>query len=366
MILSLETIQAKKKEFQEMISSLDLDQKKEKIKKLNDKVNSDDFWQDRDQAVKISKELENLKKELAIWEGLEKKIDDIEEFFLEFGQSEEEDENFRKEIEQNYQDFINELKKQEFSLLFGDKYDAQNVILSIHAGTGGIDAQDWAAILERMILRFSERKNYKVNIFDRTIGMEAGIKSVVLNISGDFVYGNLKSENGVHRLVRISPFDAEAMRHTSFALIEVIPEIDETEDIDIKNEDLKIDTFRSQGAGGQHVNTTDSAVRLTHLPSGIIVKSQSQRSQHQNKETAMKVLKSKLKKLQGEERDEQKKNLKGGVQKAIWGKQIRSYVMQPYKMVKDHRTNCETQEIEKVLDGDLDNFIHAFLKSNLN
>lgn len=250
----------------------------------------------------------------------------------------------------------------EFAVLLSGEYDSSNAIVSLHAGTGGVDAQDWCEMLERMLLRFCEQKNWKVALVDRTMGTEAGIKSATYNIRGRWAYGYLKSESGVHRLVRISPFDAEAMRHTSFALVEVIPELPETHGFDIQDGDLKIDVFRSSGPGGQGVNTTDSAVRIAHIPTNTIVTCQNERSQHQNRETAMKILKSKLHKMEIEAKEAEERKLRGEAQTAEWGKQIRSYVLQPYKMVKDHRTNYETQEVDKVLDGDLEGFMESYLR----
>lgn len=324
-------------------------------------MSASDFWQNREMAVEISREVENEEKEIEKWENLKKEITDLEQLVAEA--IKEKDDSISDEAHKNYEELEKKIAELEFIVLFSSKYDQSNAILSIHAGTGGVDAQDWAEILERMYLRFAERHNWKVEIVDRNVGNEAGIKSATYKISGRWAYGNLKSENGVHRLVRISPFDAENMRHTSFTLVEVIPELPEMEDIDIKDSDLRIDVFRSSGPGGQSVNKTDSAVRIVHNPTGITVACQTERSQHQNKETALKILKSKLFKIEEEKKEEAESKIKGGVQKAEWGKQIRSYVMQPYQMVKDHRTDCETSDIKAVLDGDLNKFIEAYLRS---
>ena len=283
---------------------------------------------------------------------------------LEMAKLDEKDQtvNLRLEIEKKYNELAKKFKELEFFLLFREKHDKDNAILAIHAGTGGVDAQDWAQILMRMYLRFCDKKNFKTQILDQNFGSEAGIKSVVIEVMGSYAYGNLKSENGVHRLVRISPFDAEAMRHTSFALVEVIPEIEEDLDLEIKPEDLRIDTYRASGHGGQNVQKTETAVRITHLPTKIVVSCQNERSQVQNKERCLKILKSKLKKLEETKIEAEKKQLRGEFTEAIWGNQIRSYVLQPYHLVKDHRTDYETANVDFVLDGGLEGFVEAYLK----
>ncbi len=339
---------------------LDIERKKEQVVEMKVEMSKQGFWDNQKKAVDISQQAEELNKEVVEWENLRKEIRDLEELVAE-GQKEN-DKTIEKMVNEQYFELKNKYEKLEFYVLFASKHDSSNAIVSIHAGTGGVDAQDWAQILERMFLRFIEKRKWKAEIIDRTIGQEAGIKSMTMRVLGRWAYGYLRSESGVHRLVRISPFDAEAMRHTSFALVEVIPELPEAGKIIIKDSDLQVDVFKSSGPGGQGVNTTDSAVRMKHKPSGIVVTCQNERSQHQNKETALKILKSKLFKLELEKKQAEERKLRGEAQTAEWGKQIRSYVMQPYKMVKDHRTKCETQEIDKVLDGDLEEFMKAYLQ----
>lgn len=326
-------------------------------------MNQSDFWCNQEKAKEVSRQLNDLQKEVLNWEKLKKETDDL----LEIAQLDEADKevNLRKEVETKLQELVQRYEKLEFFTLLSGEYDRNDVILSIHAGTGGVDAQDWAAMILRMYLRFCEKKGFKTRLVDESKGQEAGLKSVTLLIQGRFAYGYLKSEAGVHRLVRISPFDAEKMRHTSFALVEVIPELGKVKEIEIKEDDLKIDTFRSSGHGGQSVNTTDSAVRITHLPTGISVTCQNERSQLQNKEFALKILKSKIYQLKLTERQAVQNKLKGKVLSAEWGNQIRSYVLHPYKMVKDHRTKHEVSNPERVLNGEIDDFIEAYLRKGI-
>lgn len=304
-----------------------------------------------------------MKNKLSDWEKLKKEINDL----LEIVRLDEEDKDvsLREEIEKKSRELEEKFAKMEFQVLFSGKYDEHNVIMAIHAGAGGVDAMDFAGMLLRMYLRFAEKKGFKARILDESRGAEAGIKSVTLEIKGPCAYGNLKSEYGVHRLVRISPFDAEKMRHTSFALVEVLPEIEEIDEkeIIIRPEDLRIDTFLSSGHGGQSVQTTYSAVRIVHLPTKIMVSCQNERSQAQNKETALKILKAKLFQLEEEKQQKEKQKLRGEYKSAEWGNQIRSYVLHPYHMVKDLRTDYEVGDPDKVLNGELDGFIEAYLKS---
>jgi peptide chain release factor 2 len=293
------------------------------------------------------------------WRGLEKKLADTAELIAISGG----DAVLQKDIEKELDGIASQLDELEFQLAFRGEYDARNAILAIHAGAGGTESQDWAEMLMRMYLRWAERRRYQAEVLDTSPGDEAGIKSSVIAVSGEYAFGYLKSEHGVHRLVRLSPFDADHARHTSFALVEVMPQAEENIDLAISPEDVKVETFRSSGPGGQHMQKTSSAVRLTHLPSGIVVTCQSERSQHMNKDIALKILRARLLEKEMEKRDEEKARLKGKRIEAGWGNQIRSYVLHPYRMVKDHRTGCETSRTEAVLDGELDSFIDAYLHS---
>jgi peptide chain release factor 2 len=304
-------------------------------------------------------QLAELKKVVSKWRQVEKKVTDAAELLT----LAEEDTALEPEVESELAAVAIRLEELELEAAFSSEYDARNAILSIHAGAGGTESQDWAEMLMRMYLRWAERHGYEAEILDTTPGDEAGIKSVTLSIGGDYAYGYLKSEHGVHRLVRLSPFDADHLRHTSFALVEVMPEAEGDVDVRIGPDDLKVDVFRSSGPGGQHMQKTSTAVRLTHLPSGLVVTCQSERSQHQNKEIALRILQSRLLEMELVKRAEARAKLKGKRISAGWGNQIRSYVLHPYKMVKDHRTDYQTSDTTAVLDGELDSFIQAYLRS---
>jgi len=297
------------------------------------------------------------------WRQLEKRI--IELLGMTRLAIEENDQSLQEEIQRDIEEITSQLDDLETRLILSDEYDNRNAILTIHAGAGGTESQDWAEMLLRMYLRWAEKHKYKAEILDTSVGDEAGIKNATVEIRGDYAYGYLKSEHGVHRLVRLSPFDADHARHTSFVLVEVLPEAEEEIDIKVNPEDLKIDTFKSSGPGGQHMQKTSSAVRITHLPTGLIVSCQSQRSQRQNKESALKVLYARLLELNRAEKEIEKVKLKGERIEAGWGNQIRSYVLHPYRMVKDHRTDYETSNANAVLDGELDDFINIYLRHKL-
>lgn len=318
-----------------------------------------DFWDDKENARRKSQNLDRLKKRLKVIEELEEKFEEVE-VYLELAA--EEDENLERELQNTLAQLERKLERLELKLRLNEPYDDHNAILSIHPGAGGTESQDWAQMLLRMYSRWAEGNDYELETLDFSAGEEAGIKSVTMMIKGDYAYGYLKGERGVHRLVRISPFDSSGRRHTSFASVDVMPEIDDDLEIDIDENDLKIDTYRASGAGGQHVNKTDSAVRITHLPTGVVVQCQNQRSQHKNKETAMKILTSKLIELKEDAQAEKIDELSGEHKEIAWGSQIRSYVFHPYNMIKDHRTNYEEGNIDKVMDGYLDEFIESYLK----
>jgi len=305
--------------------------------------------------------LAELKKAVQRWRELEGKAVDIAELITLAA----EDTSLQAEIQSELDELAAHIEELEFQLAFGSEYDARNAILAIHAGAGGTESQDWAEILMRMYLRWAERRGYSAEILDTSPGDEAGVKSTVIAVNGEYATGYLKSEHGVHRLVRLSPFDADHARHTSFALVEVMPEAEEDVDLDIAPDDIKVDTYRSSGPGGQHMQKTSSAVRVTHLPTGLVVTCQSERSQFMNKEIALKILRARLLELELEKREEEKARIKGKRIEAGWGNQIRSYVLHPYKMVKDHRTDYETSNADAVLDGELDGFITAYLRSSM-
>jgi len=297
------------------------------------------------------------------WRELEKKAADLQEMIvLAIG---EEDYSLKEEIQLELRKLSSRFEQLESQQLFTGDYDSRNAMLALHAGAGGTESQDWANMLLRMYLRWAERHDYKAEVLDVSPGEEAGIKSAIVEIKGYYVHGYLKGEHGVHRLVRLSPFNADHARHTSFVLVEVLPEAEETVDVKINPEDLRIDTFRSSGPGGQHMQKTSSAVRITHLPTGLVATCQGQRSQHQNKEAALKILYSRLLELDRKKREEERAKLKGERIEAGWGNQIRSYVLHPYKMVKDHRTDYEVHDAEAVLDGELDGFITDYLRSRV-
>jgi peptide chain release factor 2 len=309
------------------------------------------------------REFRSKKNLVNAWRGMEKKAADLLEMIV--LALEEEDYSLKAEIQLELKKLSSRFEQLESQQLFTGDYDSRNVMLALHAGAGGTESQDWANMLLRMYLRWAERHDYEAEVLDVSPGEEVGVKNAIVEIKGDYVYGYLKSEHGVHRLVRLSPFDADHARHTSFVLVEVLPEAEEAVDIKINPEDLRIDTFRSSGPGGQHMQKTSSAVRITHLPTGLIATCQSQRSQHQNKEAALKVLYSRLLELDRKKREDERAKLKGERIEAAWGNQIRSYVLHPYKMVKDHRTDYEVHDAEAVLDGELDDFIASYLRSKV-
>jgi len=305
--------------------------------------------------------LAEKKRTVGRWRDIEKRINDV----AELAALAAEDESIGAEVEADLQQIARRLDEMELEAALTGEYDSRSSILSIHAGAGGTESQDWARMLMRMYLRWAEQRGYQTEVLDTTPGEEAGIKSVSISVAGDYAYGYLKSEHGVHRLVRLSPFDADHARHTSFALVEVMPEAEADVDIKIAPEDLKIEFYRSSGPGGQNVQKTSTAVRITHLPSGMVVTCQSERSQHQNREIAMRLLQSRLLEKELARKAEERAQIKGKRISAGWGNQIRSYVLHPYKLVKDHRTDCETTNPEGILEGDLDEFIRAYLRSRV-
>jgi peptide chain release factor 2 len=335
----------------------DLPQKKSELQKIDRQLSSPDVWKDQDKSQSLQKTKKVLEREIHQFSQIVEKKEELEVL----AELVEEGENVQEEITENLALFGQELEAVKFQALFDNVDDPRNAILTIHPGAGGTESQDWSQMLLRMYLRYAERKGYKAQVLDMQPGEEAGLKSATVRVVGDHAYGNLSQETGVHRLVRISPFDANKRRHTSFSAIFVFPEVDDNIEIEINPEDLRVDTYRASGRGGQHVNVTDSAVRITHLPSGIVVQCQNERSQHKNKATAMKVLKARLYKLEKKKKMEKKEKLEDAKSDIAWGNQIRSYVLHPYRMIKDLRTKVEIGDVDRVLDGDIEEFI----KSNL-
>jgi peptide chain release factor 2 len=337
----------------------DLPIKEIELSKLQTQSEQNDFWQEPEAAQRVMKKIAALREVVNDWNKLSQRVS----YLLELAQLN--DETLRSEIVTDLDEIEKDLEHREFDLLLSGKYDQNNALLAIHSGAGGVDAQDWTQMLERMYLRWAENRGFRTEVLDVSEGEEAGIKSVTIAIEGEFAYGYLRPEKGVHRLVRLSPFDAAHRRHTSFALVEVLPEVEDDSEILISPDDIRIDVYRSSGAGGQNVQKNATAVRITHIPTGIVVTCQNERSQTQNRENAMRVLRSRLAEIKEEEHVATLTELRGEYTKAEWGSQIRSYVLHPYQMVKDHRTDYEVGNAQGVLNGDLDRFIEAYLRSNI-
>ena len=329
------------------------------LTRLQSQSEHNEFWQDSESAQRVMKKIASLREVVEDWNKLSQRT----AYLLELAQLE--DESLRAEITTEVNKIEIDLEHREFDVLLSGKYDQNNALLAIHAGAGGVDAQDWTEMLERMYLRWAENRGYSTDVLDLSEGEEAGVKSVTIAVEGDYAYGYLRPEKGVHRLVRLSPYDAAHRRHTSFALVEVLPEVEDDTDLEINPDDLRIDVYRSSGAGGQNVQKNATAVRITHLPTGIVVTCQNERSQTQNRENAMRVLRSRLLEIKEELHVATLAELRGEYTKAEWGSQIRSYVLHPYQMVKDHRTDYEVGNAQGVLNGDIDGFIQAYLRSNI-
>ncbi|MFA5947108.1 MAG: peptide chain release factor 2 [Patescibacteria group bacterium] len=358
-------ISALEERLQQAWDALRLEETRARSAEIEGIMGEASFWNDQKQARTISQEGSELKKELELWDGFKKDLTELDEL-VKLNEAEG-DESMKKSADETLEKLEKQFSEMEFQMLLSGEFDTRNAILSFHAGAGGTDANDWVAMLLRMYSKFAEAHGWTVEVLDESRGEEAGFKSITIAIHGRFAYGWLRSEHGVHRLVRISPFDAEKMRHTTFALVEVLPEFGEVDEkaIELDPEDLRIDTFMAGGKGGQSVNTTYSAVRITHIPTNTVVTCQNERSQLQNRDTAMKVLKSRLYKLMVEARATKLSDVKGEHKTAAWGNQIRSYVLHPYKMVKDHRTDIETVEAESVLNGELKMFMEAYLRKSV-
>ncbi|MCG8500178.1 MAG: peptide chain release factor 2 [Firmicutes bacterium] len=354
-------LKAMEQNLNEMGASLDVASMKQEIGSLEEQSADPDFWSDMANSQKVLQRIKALKEKVQRFEMLTQDWEDLTTL-VELG-IQENDGSVLEEVESGFRQLKENLEALKLETLLNGHYDKNNAILTLHPGAGGTEAQDWAEMLLRMYTRWAERRGFSVRTLDYLPGDEAGVKSVTILIAGVNAYGYAKCEKGIHRLVRISPFDASGRRHTSFASVDVMPDIEDDVEIDINPEELKIDTYRAGGAGGQHVNKTESAVRITHMPTGIVVQCQNERSQHQNKDTAMKMLKAKLVEVKEREQKEKIEDIKGEQKEIAWGSQIRSYVFHPYNMVKDHRTNHEMGNVNAVMDGDLDPFINAYLKA---
>jgi len=340
-------------------AALKLDEARAEIAQLDEEAAREGFWNDMANSQRVLKRSKQLKNKCAGFDRLQSQWNDL--YAICEMALEENDDSMLEELKADYAAFEKKLEEARLATLLSGEYDANNAMLSFHAGAGGTEAQDWAQMLYRMYTRWAERHGYSYKLLDYLDGEEAGLKSATILIEGENAYGYLKSENGIHRLVRVSPFDASGRRHTSFAAVEVMPEIADDAEIEIRDEDLKVDTYRSSGAGGQHVNKTESAIRITHIPTGIVVSCQTERSQHQNREYAMSMLRSRLAEIKEREHLDKIEDIKGVQMKIEWGSQIRSYVFMPYTLAKDHRTDYENGNINAVMDGDIDGFINAYL-----
>jgi peptide chain release factor 2 len=340
-------------------SVFDLADKEKKHQELEEISQGPDLWNDPERAQRVMKQLSDLKAEIDEWRGLSRRVNDALELAA------LEDESLREDLQKETDALESELSKKELRAMLSGAHDKGNAILAIHAGAGGTDSQDWAEILQRMYLRWAELRGYDTEILDMSEGEEAGIKSVTIAVNGRYAYGYLRSEKGVHRLVRLSPFDASRRRHTSFALVEILPQVEDNSEVNINPDELRIDVYRSSGAGGQNVQKNATAIRITHLPSGLVVTCQNERSQVQNKENAMRVLRARLLEMKQAEQEKEMAEFRGEYTKAEWGSQIRSYVLHPYQMVKDHRTEYEMGNAQSVLNGAIDPFIEAYLRNNV-
>jgi len=356
----IKAIQTFKERLESIQVSLHYDDKRARLIELQSVSADPSFWENRSRAQAVSQEIAQLERWLSFWTDINKRTGDL----LSLADDDKADHavNMKEDFELELQRLEKEVAEKEVELMFDDQHDSSPAILTIYSGAGGVDAQDWASMIERMYLRFADQAGWKTAILQRTPGQEAGIKNVTIRVAGPFAYGYLKAEAGVHRLVRLSPFDADHARHTSFAMVEVLPELEEALTITVNDDDVRVDVFRASGHGGQSVNTTDSAVRLTHTPTGITVSCQNERSQMQNKEQAWKILFGKLEKYYQAQREEERQQLRGEFTDNSWGSQIRSYVLHPYKMVKDHRTKYESKDPDAVLEGDIGLFIEAELR----